>query len=222
MRFRDRTDAGRQLAQRLEPYRNQPTIIYALPRGGVVLAVEVATALGAPLDLVIPRKIGHPYNPEYAICAVAENGELVCNEQESSRLDPGWLQQQVAHERAEARRRRQLYLGDRPPLPATGKTAIVVDDGIATGLTMIAAIHDLRQRQPARLVIAVPVAPRDTADYLATLVDEVVGLDISDYYLGAVGAYYNYFPQVSDAEVISLLQRSVATVEPPLSPVNPR
>lgn len=209
MRFRDRAEAGRQLAQALKKYQDQDGVVYALPRGGVVLGVEVARALGMPLDLLIPRKIGHPLQPEYAIGAVVENGELVCNRQEVERIDPRWFRQEVEAERQEARRRRELYLGGREPAPVEGKSAIIVDDGIATGLTMEVAIRDARRRKPAHLVVAVPVAPPETVERLAREVDEFVVLDRSPYYLGAVGAYYSYFPQVSDEEVIALLRSMV-------------
>jgi putative phosphoribosyl transferase len=206
MRFKDRSEAGRKLAAMLEKYRDQPGIVYPLPRGGVVLGVEIARALGMPVDLVIPRKIGHPYNPEYAIGAVTETGEIVCNEWEVSRVDRRWFEREVDRERKEARRRRQSYLGGREPLAAAGKTAILVDDGIATGLTMQAAIRDIKQRDPAHVVVAIPVAPKDTVDLIAQQVDEVVGLEITEYYRGAVGAYYDDFPQLTDDKVLKLLQ----------------
>jgi predicted phosphoribosyltransferase len=206
MRFRDRTDAGQKLAQALGKYRRQDGIVYPLPRGGVVLGVEIARALDLPLDLIIPRKIGHPYNPEYAICAVTEHGPPICNEEEIARVDPAWFRRRVEAERREARRRRELYLADREPPPVEGKVAILVDDGIATGLTMRAAIHDTRRHKPARIVVAIPVAPKDTTERLAREVDEVVALDVSDFYLGAVGAYYDDFPQLTDDEVVRLLK----------------
>jgi predicted phosphoribosyltransferase len=209
MRFRDRVDAGRQLAQALKKYQKHEGVVYALPRGGVVLGVEVARALEMPLDLLIPRKIGHPLQPEYAICAVVENGEMVCNQHEVARVNPQWFRQEVEAERNEARRRRELYLGGREPAPVEGKTAIIVDDGIATGLTMEVSIRDARRRRPAHLVVAVPVAPPDTVERLSREVDEFVVLDPSPYYLGAVGAYYDHFYQVTDEEVIALL-RSLA------------
>ena len=206
MRFKDRAEAGQKLALILEKYRNQPGIIYPLPRGGVVLGAVIARTLTMPMDLVIPRKIGHPRNPEYAIGAVTESGELVTNEQEIARVDPQWLKREVEFERKEAKRRRERYLARRKPLSAEGKTAILVDDGIATGLTMQAAIRDVRQRRPAHIVVAIPVAPKDMADRLAPLVDAVVGLEITECYRGAVGAYYDEFYQFSDEEVIQLLQ----------------
>ncbi len=208
MRFKDRSEAGKQLALALEKYRDQPAVVYGLPRGGVVLAVEIARELRLPLDLIIPRKIGHPYNPEYAIGAMSEEGEPVYNDWEIARVDRHWLENQVNSERQEARRRREQYLQGRKPLAVTGKTAILVDDGIATGLTMLAAIRDIKRRQPSRVVVAIPVAPEDTVERLLQEADEVVGVDITSHYLGAVGAYYDYFPQVSDAEVIHLMQQT--------------
>jgi putative phosphoribosyl transferase len=211
MHFKDRVDAGRQLAQALSHYRNRQGIIYPLPRGGIVLGIEIARDLHMPLDLIIPRKIGHPYNPEYAICAVTEHGEPICNEHELARVDHAWFEEEVRNERQEARRRRELYLGDKKPLDVKDKTAILVDDGIATGLTMRAAIQDVKQRKPAHIVVAVPVSPTDTAEQLKQEVDEVIALDIPEFYLGAVGAYYDDFAQVTDAEVIELLQSLAST-----------
>lgn len=206
MQFHDRREAGQQLGQALAKYRGRDGIVYPLPRGGVALGVEIARALAMPLDLVIPRKIGHPHNPEYAICAVTEHGTPICNEHEAARVDPEWLRQRVEAERHEARRRRERYLSGRAPLPAAGKIAIVVDDGIATGLTMRAAIQDVKQRRPGRLIVAIPVTPKDTAEYLAREVDEVVALDVPEFYLGAVGAYYDEFPQLTDDDVMRLLR----------------
>jgi putative phosphoribosyl transferase len=206
MRFRDREDAGRQLAEVLAPrVQGDDAIIYPLPRGGVPLGVEIARVLHMPVDLIIPRKIGHPYNPEYAIGAVTEHGDPVINEAEVERADPAWYQAELAAQREEARRRRERYLGDRAPLPVEGKTAILVDDGIATGLTMRAAIADARQRHASRIVVAIPVAPKDTYTALAREVDAVVAVAVEAHYLGAVGAYYDQFEQLTDEEVIRLL-----------------
>lgn len=127
-------------------------MIYALPRGGVPLGVELAKALHMPLDLIIPRKVGHPYNPEYAIAAVGERGGLVCNEAEASQVDQAWFQQQVEAERQEAHRRRAYYLKDRETIAMKDKIAILVDDGIATGLTMEAAVQDAKQGQPKKII----------------------------------------------------------------------
>lgn len=211
MRFRDRKDAGQRLAQKLAAkHHGTDGIVYALPRGGVVLGAEIARHLDLPLDLLIARKIGHPHNPEYAIGAVTAGGDMVSNALEVQYIAREWYERRAAAERQEARRRSRVYRGDRPSLPADGKTAIIVDDGIATGLTMEAAIRAIRSQQPARLVIAVPVVPADTAAKLERAVDEVVALDVAADYLGAVGAYYDDFPQVSDEEVIALLRAARA------------
>src|SRR3970040_1870750 len=125
MRFRDRADAGEQLAQALKKYPSQDGVLYALPRGGVVLGAIVARALDMPLDLLIPRKIGHPLQPEYAICAIVENGEMACTQQEVARVDPQWFRKEGEAERHEERRRREMYLGGRDPAPGAGKTALL-------------------------------------------------------------------------------------------------
>ncbi len=206
MRFKDRVDAGRRLASALAAYNKADAVVVALPRGGVVLGAEVAKALALPLDLVIPRKIGHPRQPEYAIAAVAECGELASNAGEVERVDPEWFRAEVERQQQEAHRRRQIYLGGRAALKLAGKTAIVVDDGIATGLTMFAALRDIRRAGAARIVVAVPAAPAETVARLRREVDEVVVLAGDEYYLGAVGAYYDDFPQVSDVEVVAVLK----------------
>lgn len=215
MYFKDRRHAGRQLAQALSHHAGAVGVVYPLPRGGVVLGVEVARVLGWPLDLVVPRKIGHPLSPEYAVAAVVEGGGLVGDPRELTELDPEWLAAAVARERVEARRRRDLYLHGRAPLPVGGKTALLVDDGIATGLTMQAAIREVRRHDPARVVVAVPVAPADVCARLTGEVDEFVTLDAPEHYLGAVGAYYETFPQVSDAEVCALLAEMKDVTGPP-------
>lgn len=208
MRFHNRIDAGRQLALALTKFRGQDGIVCPLPRGGVELGVEIARVLAMPLDLVIPRKVGHPLNPEYAVCAVTEFGAPICNEHEIAQLDPAWLRQSVENERREARRRRERYLATRAPVPAEGKIVILVDDGIATGLTLRAAIQDIRARRPRRLIAAIPVAPKAAAEQLLREVDELFALDVPDFYLGAVGAYYDEFPQLSDDTVVQLLNAS--------------
>jgi putative phosphoribosyl transferase len=207
MRFADRREAGRQLAEARERFRGQPGVVYALPRGGVPLGAEVARYLGMPLDVLVPRKIGHPMQPEYAICAVPEQGERVCNPREEAAVDPQWLMDAESRVRVEASGRRTLYGRDAAPSVA-GKLAIIVDDGIATGLTMRAAIRDAGAREPARVVVAIPVVPASTAAHLETEADELVALEITDQYLGAVGAYYDSFPQVTDHQVIAMLQQA--------------
>ena len=211
MQFKNRNEAGELLASALNAYQGAPAVVCPLPRGGVALGVVVARRLNLPLDLVIPRKIGHPSNPEYAVCAVGETGDLVCNEAERAWLDPQWLADAVNSERAEARRRRTLYLGNRQPLSLKGRTAILVDDGIATGLTLRAAIRDVRARDAARVVAAVPVGPRDSLRIIAAEADEVIVLDAPEFFRGAVSAYYSSFSQLSDQDVLDLLRTLPAT-----------
>jgi predicted phosphoribosyltransferase len=203
--FTDRADAGRQLGKALSHYKGQPAVVYALPRGGVVLGVEVARELDAPLDLIVVRKIGHPDQPEYAIGAVTENGEWVLNPTEARSLDPKWIGDAAQAELREARRRRAIFLRDRSPVPVKDKTAIVVDDGLATGLTMEAALAELRRRNPTRIVVAVPVAAAETVERLRPKADEIVALQIPPMF-GAVGAFYRDFKQLDDDDVIQLLE----------------
>jgi predicted phosphoribosyltransferase len=205
MYFIDRADAGRKLAKLLLKYRGRDGVVLALPRGGVPVAAEVARALEMPLDLITARKVGHPGNPEYAIAAVTETGELAVNPDEVAELDRHWFDRAVAAQREEAQRRHERYIGDRPPIPVAGRIAIVVDDGIATGLTVRAAIMQARKRKPGKLILAVPVAPRDTADSLANDVDEFIACDVPAMFMGAVGAYYQDFSQTSDEEVAAIL-----------------
>ena len=207
MRFTNRQEAGRSLAQALDAYTGQDCVIYALPRGGVVLGAEVANRLHAPLDLVISRKIGHPRWEEYAVCAVTEDGHLVCNKDELARLDPAWLKRSITQERAEARRRRLTYLADRPTIPVKGKTAIIVDHGVATGLTLVAALQAIRDREPAKIIVAIPVIPSSVDKQLRHYIEEIIALEVANSYLGSIGAYYDSFDPVSDAEVIALLHK---------------
>jgi len=204
--FRDRTDAGRQLAQALIGYKGQPVVVYALPRGGAVLGVEVARALEAPLDLIVVRKIGHPRSPEYAIGAVAEDGYVVTNPAETATLDERWIERAAADELKEARRRRALFLGGRSPVAVNDKIAIIIDDGLATGLTMQAAVYEIRKRGPREVVAAVPVAAPETVNRLRPEVDKVIVLFIPSAGLfGAVGSFYRRFDQVSDDEVVMIM-----------------
>lgn len=204
LHFTDRSDAGVRLAKALARYDSEDAVVYALPRGGAVVGEEVARQLELPLALIIPRKIGHPENEEYAVCAVTEEGELVCNEEESNKLDPYWLAEAAKREQREAARRREAY-GER--ISATGKLALIVDDGIATGLTMRAAIRSLRRELASEIIAAAPIAPRAVVEYLRREADDVVVLDDSEPFLGAIGAYYEHFPQVTDEEVIDIMER---------------
>jgi predicted phosphoribosyltransferase len=211
--FLDRADAGRKLAHALGRYHGRATVVYALPRGGVVTGREVARALKAPLDLIVVRKIGHPRNPEYAVGAVAEDGYVIGNPHEISELDQEWFNKAAAAELREVNRRRSLFLQGRPTIPVKDKTAIIVDDGLATGLTMKAAIHAIRQRGPKEIVVAVPVGAAETAEELRSQVDDLVILYIPEGGFGAVGYFYRFFDQVSDEEVVDLMS-SASNIDP--------
>ena len=170
-----------------------------------MLAAEVARALEAPLDLVIVRKVGHPYSPEYAIAAVAEDGHTVQNPFETDSIDRRWFEEAARVQQAEARRRRELYTRGRAPVAAKDKVAIIVDDGLATGLTMFAAIQEVRHHRPRKIIVAVPVAPPRVVEELREQVDEVIVLFSSPDF-GAIGSFYLNFNQVTDEEVIALMK----------------
>ncbi len=210
MPFIDRTDAGRKLAKALAHYKEQRPVVLALPRGGVPVAAEVAAALDAPLDLILVRKIGVPFQPELAMGAVVDGREPVIVRNEDVISLTGVSEQEFNATRdqqlAEIERRRKLYLGDRPHPQIAGRTVIVVDDGIATGATTRAALRAIRMRKPSKLVLAVPVAPTDTLKQLQGEADDIVCLeDYEDF--GAIGFFYSDFAQVSDTEVIAILAR---------------
>jgi len=209
MIFKDRIDAGNKLAEALMTYQGDDVVVYALPRGGVVLGAEIARVLKSPLDLVVVRKVGHPQSPEYGIAAVAEDGHTIENREEVDSIDKEWFEEEVQLQQQEARRRRELYMQSRAPIPATGKIAILVDDGLATGLTMFAAIQEVRHFQPRKIVVAVPVAPPQTVERLREVADEVVALFVTRHF-GAIGAFYSRFDQVTDEEVIELMRLSQA------------
>jgi putative phosphoribosyl transferase len=203
--FFDRHDAGERLARRLSFYKGKKAVVYALPRGGVLLGLDVAKELGVPLDVVIARKVGHPFNNEYALCAVTEDGERICDESGLCGIDEAWVDLESDIQQREARRRRIVYKKNRRTISAKGKVAILVDDGIATGLTMKAAIRAIQKQKPSSIVVAVPVASHTVIVELKKLVDDVVVLEDVASFTGAVGAYYTQFPQVSDEEVIACL-----------------
>ena len=206
MLFKNRTEAGQKLAKLLSDYASEDVIVYALPRGGVVLGAEIARAINAPLDLIITRKIGHPSNPEYAVCALAEDGAPICNQSELERLGHQWLEEEKHKAREEIQRRREEYVGDPTQKDIKGKTAIIVDDGIATGLTMIASIEEMKLHEPKEIVVAIPIVPYLTSLKLEGMVDKVVCVEATREFLGAVGAYYEDFTQVDDDEVKRILK----------------
>lgn len=215
MHFRDRREAGRLLSKALQKYKGDEVVVYALPRGGVVTADEIAKALNAPLDLILAHKIGHPYQPEYAIGAVSENGSVIGNPHELQTVDKKWFEAEKNRQVMELKRKREKYLKGRKEIPIKNKVAILVDDGIATGLTMQAGIQDLKHRQPKKIIVAVPVAPKSTASLLTSQADEVVSLETPEdyHFLGAVGAYYDDFSQTEDEEVIDILENYSKALE---------
>jgi putative phosphoribosyl transferase len=206
-RFADRREAGRQLAAQLLPLAAESPIVVGLPRGGVPVADEVAAALGAPLEVFAVRKLGAPHNPEYGIGAIAEDGTRVFDPEALAVLDidGGVLDAIVARETEELRRRVDTYRDrDRPPVPFEGRTVIVVDDGVATGVTDTAALRAIRRHRPRRLLLAVPVCPPDTAARLQEEADEIICLIVPARMYG-VGEWYDDFGQVSDQQVIATL-----------------
>jgi predicted phosphoribosyltransferase len=211
--FRDRVEAGRSLAARLAHYAGRADVlVLALPRGGVPVAFEVARALGAPLDVFVVRKLGVPGQEELAMGAVATGGARVLNESvvKGAGISLHVIEAVTARERQELARRERLYRGDRPPPDVRAKTAILVDDGLATGATMLAAVQALRAQQPARIVVAVPIAAPETCEALQQDVDEIVcAVTPEPFY--AVGMWYEDFSQTTDEEVRALLARSTRT-----------
>ena len=205
--FKDRKDAGMQLAEKLADFAGQQDIfVIALPRGGVVTGVEIANRLRAPLDVLIVRKIGHPWQPELAVGAISETGFIVYNEDvvASVGVTKDYLRGEAARQREEIARRQRLYRGGQKLVNLRGKTVILVDDGVATGATMKAAVETLKREQVGKLVVAVPVAPPGTAAELQRMADVFVCLNIPEDFM-AVGNCYYEFPQVTDAEVVALL-----------------
>ncbi len=218
MRFADRADAGRRLAGKLAHLKDRQPVVLALPRGGAAVAFEIAQALAAPLDIVLVRKIGVPWQPELALGAVSDGAqaetfidpELV----KELPLPERYVEEETARQLEEIERRRKIYRADRPPLDVAGRTAIVVDDGIATGATMRVALRAVRRGAPAWLVLAVPVAPPDTLAELRKEADEAVCLETPPM-LGAIGFYYRDFHQMTDAEVTDLMTRAPRPSEGP-------
>lgn len=206
MRFYDRIDAGKQLAATLQITDTDNSVVLALPRGGIPLGIEIAEKHHLPFDLIMSKKIGHPFHSEYAVGAVSEHGEPILNKLVTDRLDPEWINTEIVRLRQAMESRRNKYSQVLSQQELKGKTVVLVDDGIATGLTMQAAIEAVKGQEAKEIIVAVPVIPQDTYHELLGLVDQVVALDVPDVFLGAVGAYYSHFPQVEDREVIKMLK----------------
>ena len=206
MPFQDRRDAGRRLAEALAERTITAPAVIGLPRGGVPVGHEVAARLGAPLEVLMVRKLGYPAQPELGIGAIAEGGVRVLNEELVRHLGVSdeMLDEVTEREQRELERRVDLYRAGRPPIPLTGRTAILVDDGLATGFTARAAIESLRRQGAARIVLAVPVGSPDTVAGLRGEVDEIVAVE-TPAALGAIGMYYREFGQVADEEVARIL-----------------
>jgi len=207
--FEDRRDAGRRLAGKLSRFTDERPVVFALPRGGVPVGYEISRSLGAPLDVFVSRKLGAPDQPEFGIGAVAAGGVRVLNQDVVRRLGipDDYIEQITAQETAEVGRRLRYFRGQRPEPEVGGRTSILVDDGLATGVTARAAVESLRRRGPKRLVLAAPVCAAQTAELFESRVDDLVCLECpSD--LGAIGFWYRNFEQTSDEEVVELLERA--------------
>jgi predicted phosphoribosyltransferase len=205
MVFDDRAHAGRELAKKLTDYAGRDDVrLFALPRGGIVVGAEVAKALKIHLDLIVTRKIGAPENEEYALGALAETGEVVWNE--TDRRDDPAVRRVIADEEKEAARRIKTYRDGRALPDLQGKTAVIIDDGVATGATMRAAVAAARHQQAKRVIIAVPHGAKDSLTVLRREADEVVALDEPEWY-GSVGQFYQDFPQTEDAEVLDIMKQ---------------
>ncbi len=210
MIFEDRVDAGEQLAKALLEQAGPDTVILAIPRGGVVVAEVVARRLGAPLDVVVPRKIGAPGNPELGLGAIAPGVRVIDRRMVSVLgVSPEYLEREIEEQEAEIERRVQAYRRGRPPVDLAGKVAIVIDDGVATGGTAIAAIRWARAQGAARVVLAVPVAPGGSLAHLRREADDVVALAAPEPFF-AVGEWYRRFDQTGDEEVVAALGRAAS------------
>lgn len=209
MLFVDRRHAGELLAERLTPYKHKDPLILAVPRGGVAVAKPVREHIGGMLDLIITRKIGAPDQPELAVGAVTGDGFLLLNDRlvQQMGISPPYLERASKSEQKEIARRLALYRGNRPQVKLYDRTVLLIDDGVATGFTIQAALRGIRQQKPAELVLAVPVGPAETLAGLRGEVDQLCCLE-SALYFSSVGQFYRDFTQVSDAEVIETLNRA--------------
>lgn len=204
--FSNRSQAGRQLGQALKKLNLEQPVVLGLPRGGVVTALEVARELEAELDVVLVRKLRAPQNPELAIGALSETGQVFLLPYAQSMSTPAYLEAEIARQKEVLLKRSLLYRKVKPQIPLTGRNVVLVDDGIATGSTMEAALESVLSQSPAQVVIAVPVAPPEAAQKFGTRA-KFFALDLPEYF-GAVGAFYQDFPQVEDEEVVGMLKTS--------------
>lgn len=204
MFFRDRRDAGNQLAEKLTINQPENSVVLALPRGGIPLAIEISKRHSIPFDVVHAKKIVHPLQTEFAIGAIAEKGEPILNTEVD--VEQTWIDQEVHRVREEIARRRDLYDTFLEQESLDKKEIILVDDGIATGMTMFAAIEAVKNQQPNKITVAVPIIPEDTYNHLKTLVDDIIYIEVPEQFLGAVGAYYQQFPQISDEEIPTMIK----------------
>lgn len=208
MKFKHRLDAGRRVAQALSAYRGKNPLVLAIPRGGVPLGRAIADALGGDLDVVLVHKLGSPGNPEYAVGSISEDGRIELGpDGREPFVNPDEMEAVIRDEARALRRRRAQYTPIRTPIDPAGRTVIVVDDGLATGFTMMAALKSIRARNPARLVAAVPVSPEDTLARVRELADETVCLLVPEFF-GAVGRFYENFDPVEDEQVVEDLKDS--------------
>ncbi|MFA6609097.1 MAG: phosphoribosyltransferase family protein [Candidatus Paceibacterota bacterium] len=205
--FKDRKEAGRELAELLQEFKDSNSIVLALPRGGVITGKEVANELNLPLDIIVTRKIGAPKNAEYSIGAIDVDGDCTMNEDELSGIDIKCLEEEKEKEFKEAKRRWALYRGTRGPLVLTDKIAIIVDDGIATGMTIRAAANYAKKLKASKIIVASPVAPPEVVNQLKDKMDLHVLKTPSDFF--AIGAFYEDFPQINDEEVIEILKNKL-------------
>lgn len=204
--FKDRQDGAQKLLAPLKKLSLPNPVVVALPRGGVPMGDIVATGLNVPLQIVVPRKIGHPTNEEYAIGALVEEGEVIWNQVERAQVDDAWAKQAVQAEREEAQRRRSLYgLGEKRQ-SFKDKDVILIDDGIATGMTMRAAIATIKQDKPSSITVAVPVAAADSLEMIKKSVDQVICL-LAPQFFAAVGNHYQQFSQTTDQEVVEIMKK---------------
>jgi len=206
--FANRSEAGQKLAQELLEYKNENPIIMAIPRGGIVVADQVAQFLECPLDIIITRKIGAPGNPELAMGAVSGPDKVIINEdiKYGLRVSDDYIEKEVANQLEEIKRRRSMYLGQKLPLDLKGKPVIIIDDGLATGYTAIAAIDAIKEEHPSKIVLAVPVASSDTCQFISSKVDKIVCLMKPEIFY-AVGQFYMDFSQTTDDEVIEIMRK---------------